>query len=74
MDGDANEGEDKKEETAPQHIAKAWREAKIIYLKFLLLFFVEHLIFLLPLLEIKFTIGRRYSFAIKISPPCCCQT
>ena len=53
----------KEGEAAARDIAKAWREAKMIYFKFLLLFCIEHFIFLLPLLELKFTIGRRYAFA-----------
>ena len=59
MPGDANEGGDKKEDLTPLRIAKAWREAKAIYLKFAALFMVQHFVFLVPLIELKVTIGQR---------------
>ena len=59
MPGDANEGGDKKEDLTPLRIAQAWREAKAIYLKFAALFMVQHFVFLVPLIELKVTIGQR---------------
>ena len=37
----------------------AWRKSKVIFFKFTLLFLVEHLIFLAPLVDLKLAISRR---------------
>ena len=40
-------------------IEAAWRKSKILFSKFTLLFLLEHLIFLLPLVDLKVAINHR---------------
>ena len=41
-------------------IEDAWRKPKYIFLKFTLLFLMEHFIFLVPLIDLKMGITNRY--------------
>ena len=40
-------------------IKEAWTKSKVVFFKFTLLFLVEHLIFLVPLVDLKLAITRR---------------
>ena len=40
-------------------IKEAWKKSKVVFSKFTLLFLVEHLIFMVPLVDLKLAITRR---------------